>query len=75
MHRRLAEVMHESLMQGRSRQADFVGEFFDAPRVIGLCMQAQLTKDVMALLERSNVGGSNSLVVPGEYLEIVITRA
>lgn len=37
--------------------------------------QAQLTKDVMALLERSNVGGSNSLVVPGEYLEIVITRA
>lgn len=52
-----------------------MGEFFDAPRVIGLCMQAQLTKDVMALLERSNVGGSNSLVVPGEYLEIVITRA
>jgi len=37
--------------------------------------QAQLTRDVTALLERSNVGGSNSLVVPGEYLEIVITRA
>lgn len=40
LHRRLAEVMHESLMQGRSRQADFVSEFFDAPRVIGLCMHA-----------------------------------
>ena len=37
--------------------------------------QAQLTTDITALLERSNVGGANSLVVPSEYLEIVITRA
>ena len=36
--------------------------------------QARLTADLTALLERLNVGGSNSLVVPGEYLEVVITR-
>jgi len=28
----------------------------------------------MALLDELNVGGPDSLVVPGEYLEIVITR-
>jgi len=36
--------------------------------------QVRLTDDLTALLERRNVGGSNSLVVPGEYLEIVITK-
>jgi len=36
--------------------------------------QEQLTNDLTELLERLNVGGSKSLVVPGEYLEIVITR-
>ncbi len=34
------------------------------------CLQHELT----ALLERWNVGGAHSLVVPGEYLEVVITR-
>lgn len=36
-------------------------------------LQAELTDDITALLERMNVGGPDSLVVPGEYLEIVIT--
>ena len=36
--------------------------------------QARLTADITALLERLNVAGSNSLVVPSEYLEVVITR-
>lgn len=36
--------------------------------------QAGLTEDLTELLERLNVGGSRSLVVPGEYMEIVITR-
>jgi ubiquinone/menaquinone biosynthesis C-methylase UbiE len=36
--------------------------------------QASLTRDIAALLERLNVGGSHSLVVPSEYLEVVITR-
>jgi hypothetical protein len=36
--------------------------------------QARLSADIAALLERLNVGGADSLVVPGEYLEVVITR-
>lgn len=34
--------------------------------------QERLTEDLTTLLERLNVGGPNSLVVPGEYLEVVI---
>jgi ubiquinone/menaquinone biosynthesis C-methylase UbiE len=36
--------------------------------------QARLSADIGALLERRNVGGARSLVVPSEYLEVVITR-
>jgi SAM-dependent methyltransferase len=36
--------------------------------------QARLHADLAALLESLNVGGADSLVVPGEYLEAVITR-
>lgn len=36
--------------------------------------QASLSDDIGALLERRNVGGDGSLVVPSEYLEVVITR-
>ena len=36
--------------------------------------QARLTADLVGLLEGLNIGGSNSLVVPGEYLEVVIAK-
>ena len=36
--------------------------------------QTNLTEDITALLEGLNIAGPNSLVVPGEYLEVVITR-
>lgn len=36
--------------------------------------QADLTADLTTLLEEFNLGGLHSLVVPGEYLEIVITK-
>ena len=36
--------------------------------------QARLYADLVELLERHNVGGETSLVVPGAYLEIVITK-
>jgi len=36
--------------------------------------QAALTAELTALLERRNVAGPGSLVVPAEYLEIVVTR-
>jgi SAM-dependent methyltransferase len=36
--------------------------------------QASLRAALIALLEKSNVAGEKSLVVPGEYLEVVVTR-
>jgi ubiquinone/menaquinone biosynthesis C-methylase UbiE len=36
--------------------------------------QAALETDLLALLRRTDVGGGSGLVVPAEYLEIVITR-
>jgi len=34
----------------------------------------ELERDLTELLEGLNQGGSGSLVVPSEYLEIVVTR-
>ena len=36
--------------------------------------QAALETDLVDLLRQSNRGGAGGLVVPGEYLETVITR-
>jgi hypothetical protein len=36
---------------------------------------AALEADILDLLEKSNWGGCDSLIVPGNYLEAVITRA
>ena len=36
--------------------------------------QTELGTAILDLLERRNIAGSRSLVVPGEYLEIVVTR-
>jgi hypothetical protein len=33
-----------------------------------------LERDLLSLIERFNRSGDRSMVVPGEYLEIVITR-
>jgi hypothetical protein len=36
--------------------------------------QAALEADLIALLRRLNRGGANGVVVPGEYLETVMTK-
>jgi hypothetical protein len=36
--------------------------------------QANLFEDIATLLGGLNVGGPNSLVVPSEYLEVVIAK-
>jgi SAM-dependent methyltransferase len=52
----------------------FYGPTHKAYAALDPARQARLTEDITALLESLNVGGSHSLVVPGEYLEVVITR-
>jgi SAM-dependent methyltransferase len=53
---------------------DFYGPTHKAYAALDPTRQTRLTEDITALLERLNVGGPNSLVVPGEYLEVVVTR-
>ena len=36
--------------------------------------QAELQADILELLGRMNRGGKDSLVIPSEYLEVVVTR-
>ena len=52
---------------------NFYGPTHKAYAALDAVRQARLSQDITALLERLNVGGANSLVVPGEYLEVVIT--
>jgi ubiquinone/menaquinone biosynthesis C-methylase UbiE len=53
---------------------NFYGPMLKAYAALDAARQAQLTGDITALLESLNVGGSSSLVVPSEYLEVVITK-
>ena len=53
---------------------DFYGPTFKAFAALDPAGQQALEKDIFAVLDRFNIAGAASLVVPGEYLEIVITK-
>ncbi len=53
---------------------NFYGPTYKVYAALDAERQDELTRDISALLERRNVGGPNSLVVPGEYLQVVIMR-
>ncbi len=53
---------------------DFYGPTHKAFAALDAAGQAALERDIAALLERSNVAGKSSLVVPAEYLEVVIVK-
>lgn len=53
---------------------DFYGPVHMAFKALDAAGQRALEKDITALLDRCNVAGSDSLVVPGEYLEIVVVK-
>jgi ubiquinone/menaquinone biosynthesis C-methylase UbiE len=53
---------------------DFYGPTHKAFGALDAKGQGALERDITALLVELNTGGSRSLVVPGEYLEIVITK-
>jgi hypothetical protein len=36
--------------------------------------QAELQADIIALLARMNRGGTETLIVPSEYLEVIVTK-
>ena len=53
---------------------DFYGPTHKAFAALDASGQAALERDITDLLERLNVGGRHSLIVPSEYLEVVIVR-
>ena len=53
---------------------DFYGPTHKAFAALDAGKQAELERDIAALLERFNQAGKSSLVVPGEYLEVVIVK-
>lgn len=53
---------------------DYYGPMLKAFAALDARGQARLEADITELLERLNVGGRESLVIPGEYLEVVVVR-
>ncbi|HEX7328483.1 MAG TPA: class I SAM-dependent methyltransferase [Casimicrobiaceae bacterium] len=53
---------------------DYYGPTHKAFAALDTARQGALERDLIALLDESNTAGSASLVVPGEYLEIVVTK-
>jgi SAM-dependent methyltransferase len=53
---------------------DFYGPTHKAFAALDARGQKALESDITTLLEAMNVAGTGSLVVPGEYLEVVITK-
>ena len=52
---------------------EFYGPTHKAFLALDAAGQQRLHDDLVKLLERRNVGGPASLVVPAEYLEVVVT--
>ena len=52
----------------------FYGPTLKAYTALEPARQGRLTEDITGLLERLNIAGPNSLVVPAEYLEVVIVK-
>jgi ubiquinone/menaquinone biosynthesis C-methylase UbiE len=53
---------------------DFYGPTHKAFAALDEAGQRSLERDITALLARLNTGGAASLVVPSEYLEVVVTK-
>lgn len=54
---------------------DYYGPTHQAFAALDAQKQRDLAEDITALLTRLNIAGSRALVVPGEYLEVVVVKA
>jgi SAM-dependent methyltransferase len=53
---------------------NYYGPTHKAFAALDAAKAASLERDLIALLAELNIGGAHSLVVPGEYLEVVVTK-
>lgn len=72
--RRLFNFRYRSAAHWLQVFRDFYGPTHKAFAALDPPGQAALAADIADLLERLNTGGRDSLVVPGEYLEVVIVK-
>jgi SAM-dependent methyltransferase len=72
--RRLFHFRYRSAAHWLQVFRDYYGPTHKAFAALDAAGQQALQRDVAALLEQANTGGASSLVVPAEYLEIVITK-
>ena len=54
---------------------DYYGPTHKAFAALDASQQAALERDILALLDSHNIGGTQSLIVPAEYLEVVVEKA
>jgi SAM-dependent methyltransferase len=54
---------------------DFYGPALKAFAALDEAKQKALARDITALLERLNIAGPGSLIVPSEYLEVIVVKA
>ncbi|MEO8465914.1 MAG: class I SAM-dependent methyltransferase [Gammaproteobacteria bacterium] len=72
--RRVFNFRYESAAHWVQIFRDFYGPTHKAFAALPPTGQKALEADITGLLERLNIGGRRSLVVPGEYLETVIVK-
>jgi SAM-dependent methyltransferase len=72
--RRMFNFRYESAAHWIQVFRDYYGPTYKAFAALPPAGQKQLEADIAELLNRLNVGGRRSLVVPGEYLETVIVK-
>jgi len=72
--RRIFKFRYESAAHWIQIFRDFYGPTLKAFAALPSAGQQQLEADITELLNRLNIGGRRSLVVPGEYLETVIVK-
>jgi SAM-dependent methyltransferase len=72
--RKIFNFRYESAAHWLQIFRDFYGPVHKAFGALDAAGKQALEGDLLALLERSNTAGAASLVVPAEYLEVVITK-
>lgn len=72
--RRLFNFRYQSAAHWLQIFRDYYGPTHKAFAALDAAGQQALERDILALLNRLNTGGANTLIVPGEYLEVVVTK-
>ncbi len=72
--RRIFNFRYRSAAHWMQVFRDFYGPTHKAFAALDAGGQRALERDITSVLEEMNVGGTSSLVVPGEYLEVIVTK-